>query len=154
MTSTKQTIRSWRKRGLRLARAVLLALVTPLLEKNPSKTATFSLCYVPMVLSMARVIVLLFAVAMLRQVERAGVAGWPEATLCIAIVLALPLLNALERVSAEETIAVAKALFRRVGVGGTRQIGSVFGEEPSKDDDHRLDDHRTDEPGPYLEEAA
>ena len=147
--SARLIARRWIKRSSRVARAVLLALVTPLLEKNPLKTATFSLCYVPMVLSMARVIVLLFAVAMLRQVERAGVAGWPEATLCIAIVLALPLLNALERVSAQETIAVAKALFRRVGAGGTRQIGSVFAEEPSKDDDHREDDR-----GPYLEEAA
>jgi hypothetical protein len=53
---------------------VILALVTPLLEKNPSKTVVFSRCYVPLVLSMARVIVLLFALAMLRQVVTAGLA--------------------------------------------------------------------------------
>ena len=141
----KWTIHRFVKRTLRMARAVVLALVTPLLEKNPSKTATFSLCYVPMVLSMARVIVLLFALAMLREVRRAGVAGWPEATLCIAVVLALPLLNALERVNAKETIAVAKALFRRVGVGGVRRIGSVVGREPSIYDDHREDGGELDE---------
>ena len=141
----KWTIHRFVKRTLRMARAVVLALVTPLLEKNPSKTATFSLCYVPMVLSMARVIVLLFALAMLREVRRAGVAGWPEATLCIAVVLALPLLNALERVNAKETIAVAKALFRRVGVGGVRRIGSVVGREPSMYDDHREDGGELDE---------
>ena len=129
----------------------MLALVTPLLEKNPSKTATFSLCYVPMVLSMARVIVLLFALAMLHQIQHAGVAGWPDATLCIAIVLAIPLLNALDRVSAKDTISLAGVLFRQFGNGGTRPLGRVFGTEPSKYDDHRVDAAR--EPA-TLEEAA
>ena len=131
----KQVVSRWTKRGFRFARAFVLALVTPLLEKNPCKTATFSLCYVPLVLSMARVIVLLFALAMLNQVLKAGVAGWPDATLCIAIVLALPLLNALDRVSAEQTIAVAKALFRRIGAGATRRVGSVFGSDPNRHDE-------------------
>ena len=136
------------RRGYRYARMLLLALVTPLLEKKPSKTMTFSRCYIPMVLSMSRVIVLLFAMAMLRQVRLAGVAGWPEATLCIAIVLALPLLNALERVKPEQTIGLMKTLVRRFGAGATRQVGSVYSTEPSKWDDHS-DDHRddaTDEP--------
>jgi hypothetical protein len=145
---TKQTLARSTRRAFRVARAVVLALVTPLLEKNPLKTATFSLCYVPMVLSMARVIVLLFALAMLRQVRHAGIAGWPEATLCIAIVLALPLLNALDRVSAQETIAVAKSLFGKIGQGATRQIGSVYAGEPSKYDDHR------DDGAAALKEAA
>jgi hypothetical protein len=136
---TKYAVSRWTRRGFRFARAVVLALVTPLLEKNPSKTATFSLCYVPMVLSMSRVIVLLFALAMLHQLRAAGVAGWPEATLCIAIVLALPLLSALEKVSAEDTIAVAKALFTKLGQGATRQVLSVYAGEPNKYDDHRED---------------
>jgi hypothetical protein len=130
----RRAVRAWR-----VAWAVVLALVTPLLEKNPSKTATFSLCRVPMVLSMARVIVLLFAVAMLRQVERAGVAGWPEATLCIAVVLALPILNALDRVDARHAIELAETLVGRFGAGAVRQIRSVYGEEPKKRDDHRDD---------------
>jgi hypothetical protein len=109
------------------------------------KTATLSLCYVPAVLSMARVIVLLFALRMLDEIGRAGVAGWPEATLCIAIVLALPLLNALDRVSAQETIELAKTLFSRLGRGAVRSIPAVYGEEPSKFDDHRVDDHRVDD---------
>lgn len=65
-----------------------LALLTPLLEKNVLKTASLD---VPMVFSMSRVIVLSFAVAMLRQVWKAGIAGWPDATLAIATVLALPI---------------------------------------------------------------
>ena len=148
---TKQKSTRALKRLGRMARAVMLALVTPLLEKNPMKTATFSLCYVPLVLSMARVIVLLFALAMLHQVLRAGIAGWPDATLCIAIVLAMPLLNALERVSAQDTIAVAKALFRRIGTGAVRPMGSVFPSEPSKYDDHRVDSSTG---GRELEDAA
>ncbi len=116
---------------------ILLALLTPLFEKNPSKTMTFSRCHVPMVLSMARVIVLLFAAAMLYQVRNAGVAGWPEATLCIAIVLAIPLLSALERVRPEQAIGLMKSLVRRFGEGAARRIGSAYAEEPSKYDDHR-----------------
>ena len=61
------------------------AALTPLLEKNVVKTIGLD---VPVVFSMSRVIVLAFAVGMLRQLWRAGVAGWPEATLAIAIVLA------------------------------------------------------------------
>ena len=149
---THLKVSRWAKRGFRLARAIVLALITPLLEKNPSKTATFSLCYVPMVLSMARVIVLLFALAMLHQIRYAGVAGWPDATLSIAIVLAMPLLNALDRVSAQDTISLARALFRQFGSGGARPLGRVFGTEPSKYDDHRVDGAR--EPAAALEDAA
>lgn len=56
------------------------------------------------------------------------------------IVLALPLLGALERVKPGDTIELARTLFRRVGIGGVRHAASVFGEEPSKFDDHRQDD--------------
>lgn len=118
------------------ARMILLALLTPLLEKNPSKRMSFSRCYVPMVLSMARVIVLAFAIAMIAQVVRAGVAGWPEATLCIAIVLAIPMLSALERVTPEKALAFGKSVASRFGEGEARTIGSVFASEPSKHDDH------------------
>jgi hypothetical protein len=124
------------RRGWKYARMILLALLTPLLEKNPSKRMKFSHCYVPMVLSMARVIVLLFAAAMLYQVRRAGVAGWPEATLCIAIVLAMPMLSALERVSPADVVAATKSVFRRFGEGATRQITNAYAGEPSKHDDH------------------
>lgn len=128
------------RRGWRYARVLLLALLTPLFEKNPSKTMTFSRCHVPMVLSMARVIVLLFALAMLRQVVVAGVAGWPDATLCIAIVLALPVLNALDRVRPEHAVSLLKSAIARFGFGETRQRGAVYSREPRKDDDHRVDD--------------
>ena len=134
------------RRGWRYARMLLLALLTPLFEKNPSKTLTFSRCHVPMVLSMARLIVILFAAAMLRQIYRAGVAGWPEATLSIAVVLAIPLLSALERVRPEQALAFMKTVFRRFGEGGARTIGSVYATEPSKYDDHLdADQSRSDQ---------
>ena len=125
------------RHGFGLAKALVLAITTPLLEKNAFKTAASRSFDVPMVFSMARLIVLAFAIAMLRQVWKAGIAGWPEATLSIAIVLALPILGALERARPAETLAFAKALMERFGEGATRSIGGLFALEPSKFDDHR-----------------
>ena len=111
------------------ALAVLMALITPLLEKNPAKAlATPAGAFV---FSMSRVIVLAFAGAMLRQLWHAGVGGWPDATLSIAIVLALPLLGALDRATPEQVLALGGALIGRFGIGDTR-LG-----EPSRFDDHR-----------------
>jgi len=96
-------------RGLR---AFVLAIVTALREKNPAKTVTAP---TGIVFSMARVIVLGFAIAMVRQMWRAGIAAWPEIALAIVIVLALPILSALDRVNAGEVVALAKVLLERVG---------------------------------------
>jgi peptidoglycan/LPS O-acetylase OafA/YrhL len=122
-------------------RTILLALLTPLVEKNVMKTLALDL---PMVFSMSRLIVLAFAAGMLRQLWRAGVAGWPEATLAIAIVLALPILSALEHATPVRVLELARALIDRVGVGGVRQVASVYdrSREPSKYDDHRQDDRQ------------
>lgn len=119
-------------------RVIVLAALTPLLEKNVLKTFALD---VPVVFSMSRVIVLAFAAGMLRQLWRAGIAGWPEATLAIAIVLALPLLSALERARPVDVLALARTLVSRFGTGAVRSVGSVYREsrEPSKYDDHRDD---------------
>lgn len=119
-------------------RICALAALTPLLEKNVLKTVAFD---VPLVFSMSRLIVLAFAVGMLRQLWRAGIAGWPEATLAMAIVLALPLLSALERARPADVLAFARALVDRFGTGAVRAVGSVYRapREPSKYDDHRDD---------------
>ena len=82
---------------------------------------------IPVVFSMSRVIVLAFAIAMFRQIWRAGIAGWPDATLAIAIVLALPMLGALERVKPADALEFAKSLISRFGVGGVRpERASVY----------------------------
>ena len=139
--------RAWTaRRAWRLARTLLIGLVTPLLEKNAHKTMAVSRCYVPVVLSMARVIVLLFALAMLAQIHKAGVAGWPDATLAISIVLALPLLNALERLEPAQTVDLMKGLVRRYGVGAVRTLAGAWAQQPRADDDHRDD-------GPYRAAA-
>ena len=118
-------------------RQIFLALVTPLLEKNVVKTLALD---APFVFSMSRVIVLAFAAGELRQMWRAGIAGWPEATLAIAIVLALPLLGAIERARPADVMELAKTLVSRFGVGGVRPMASVYpAREPSKFDDHRED---------------
>ena len=124
---------------MRRAAVVALAALSPLLEKNVVKTFAAD---VPVVFSMSRLIVLAFAVGMLRQLWSAGVAGWPEATLAIAIVLALPILGALERVKPDAVVELAGTLLNRFGVGGVRRVASVYdaAREPSKFDDHRSDD--------------
>ena len=124
----------------RNALAVLIAFTTPLLEKNPAKTGVHP--RVRLVFSMSRVVVLAFACAMLRQIWLAGVAGWPESTLAIAVVLALPLVSALERVRPEQVVALGKTLVSRFGTGAVRQQRSVYGSdvrEPMKSDDHWSD---------------
>lgn len=113
------------------ARALLLAALSPLLEKNVVKTLALDL---PAVFSMSRVIVLAFAVATLRQLWHAPARGWPEATLAITVVLALPILGALERVDPAQVVALAQALVGRVGLGAVAPST-----EPSKYDDHRAD---------------
>ena len=118
-------------RAAGVARSMLYAVVTPLLEKNVLKTMATD---APVVFSMGRVIVLGFAVAMLRQIWHAGVAGWPEATLSVAIVLALPVLTAIEHAKPAEMVELAKTLISRFGVGAVRPT-----REPSKFDDHRSD---------------
>jgi hypothetical protein len=125
---------------LTTVRVLLLAIATPLLEKNASKTVGARKLDVPVVFSMARVIVLAFAISMLHQGWRSGIAGWPEATLSIAIVLAMPILGALERVKPDEAMAFAKALLARFGLGETRrEAADLLSQQPWKHDDHRDD---------------
>jgi hypothetical protein len=126
---------------LTAVRALLLAIATPLLEKNAAKTAAARSLKVPVVFSMARVIALAFAISMVHESWYAGIGGWPEAALSIAIVLTMPILSALERVTPDEAISLAKAILGRFGIGETRRgIRNLMGRQPSKYDDHRDDD--------------
>lgn len=126
----------YRARALGAVRAALLALVTPLLEKNPVKTLAAD---TGVVFSMTRLIWLAFAIACLRQISAAGIAGWPEATLAIAIVLAPPLLSALERVEPKDVLSFGQVLLGRFGLGEARRLTSVYAEEPAPRDDHHSD---------------
>ena len=55
-----------------------------------------------------------------------AVGGWPDATLAVTVVLALPVVGALERVSPEQVTEVARALVGRLGVGEGRRFGSAL----------------------------
>jgi hypothetical protein len=88
---------------------------------------------------MSRLIVLAFAVGMLRQLWAGGIAGWPEATLAIAIMLALPILNALDHSSPHDVLSVAEKMLSRFGEGGVRGVAGLYPTEPCKHDDHRDD---------------
>jgi hypothetical protein len=101
------------------------AVLTPVLEKNVVKTlATDS----KLVVSMSRIIVLAFAAVLLKEFWHSGIDGWPDASLGIATVLALPLMSALEHANPDEVLALSRVLIARIS---TR--------EPSKFDDHRTD---------------
>ena len=78
---------------------------------------------------------------MLRQIWRAGIAGWPDATLSISVVLALPVVGALERVRPSEVVSLARAMVGRFGHGGVRTSAArpTPSTAPSKFDDHRSD---------------
>jgi hypothetical protein len=145
MKSTMRTILwiEWFAAGVLTAiRALVLAIATPLLEKNAAKTVAARSLKVPVVFSMARVVVLAFAISMVHESWFAGIAGWPEATLSIAIVLTMPILSALERVTPKQAIELAKDMLGRFGVGTTRRgVENLLRREPSKHDDHR-DDRR------------
>src|SRR5665213_225807 len=113
-------------------RAVALACITPLLEKNAIKTFAVD---VPLVFSMSRIVVLAFATGMVRQLWKAGIVSWPEATLAMTIVLALPMLGALERAAPGQTLEVLKELVGRFGIGDQRRALSLFtreSREPSR----------------------
>ena len=115
---------------------LLLAALTPLMEKNVLKTMSPD---VPLVFSMTRVIVLAFSAAMLRQIWHFGVDGWPAATLAIAIVLAMPVLTTLEHAKPAQVLELARTLVGRFGIGAVRRVPYEYSTEPSKYDDHRDD---------------
>ncbi len=128
MTPRKHAVSTWR--------AVGLALATMIVEKNPFKRLGLN---VPVVVSAMRVTIMLFTVVDLYRLATIPVIGWPDATLAIAIVLAHPLVSALERMKPEATVGLVKALVARFGVGEVARVGKVLNREPSKYDDHRQD---------------
>jgi hypothetical protein len=121
----------------RATRTFLIATLTPLAEKNPTKCTSSA---APLVFSMTRLIVLAFAIGLLHQIWFAGVVAWPEATLAIAVVLALPILGALEHAAPHDVLDVVNALLDRFGVGRARDVAAAFDPRPSKYDDHRRDE--------------
>jgi hypothetical protein len=123
-------------------RRVALALVTPLLEKNPVKALAVD---APLVFSMTRLVWLAFAGTVIWEIARSGIGGWPEATLAIAIVVAPPLLGALDHVQPREVLAFAQLLIGRFGTGDVRRLPALYSSpngtstEPLGRDNHRLD---------------
>ena len=109
----------------RALRTVGTTALTPVLEKNVVKTMAIDS---KLVLSMSRLIAVAFAVVTLKEFWHAGIEGWPDATLGIAVVLALPVMNAIGRANPDEVVALTRVLIARMG---TR--------EPGKLDDHRYD---------------
>jgi hypothetical protein len=107
---------------LRVVKSATHAALTPVLEKNIVKTvATDS----PFVVSMSRLIAMAFALVLLRDFWLHGLNGWPDAALGITTVLAVPLMNTIQRANPDEVLAVTRLLLART--------------DPSRFDDHRAD---------------
>ena len=128
------------RRTARLARNLVLAFATPLMEKDLLKAGPLRSRALPFVFSMSRLVVLAFATAMIHQAWRVGIIGWPDATLSMTIVLALPILGAIERAKPDEAIALASAIAGRFGIGAARSTMTALPEDPSPYDDHRDDE--------------
>ncbi len=109
----------------RVAKSVGTTVITPVLEKSAVKTLAMDS---PIILSMSRLIAVGFAGVMLKHFWHGGINGWPDATLGIATVLALPVMNAIQRANPDEVVALTRVLLARIGTP-----------EPSKFDDHRSD---------------
>lgn len=123
---------------LKLAlKSIGLVLGTPLAEKNPLKVVTVA--DVPVVLSMARLIIVAFAVVLIRYIALNGVVTWPVATLCIADILALPVVSRLEQLPPERAVELMQQVIGRFGVGAVGPMPLACAGEPSKFDDHRAD---------------
>ena len=109
----------------KVVRTVASTALTPVLEKSAVKTMAMDS---PIVVSMSRLIAVGFAAVMLKHFWHAGIGGWPDATLGIATVLALPVMNAIQRANPDEVVALTRVLVARMGTSA-----------PSKFDDHRND---------------
>jgi hypothetical protein len=109
-----------------------LCIVSPLMEKNPQRVLATR---APVVLSMTSIAIAAFSVAMFHQMWSAGIAGWPEATLCMALILSSPITAALEKLPAKEIVEFGTHILERFGQGGTRTVGSVFTPHAWKDGD-------------------
>jgi len=116
----------------------LMALVSPFLEKNPQKVLA---ARVPVVFSITRIVIGAFALALFRQMWVAGIAGWPEATLCIALVFANHIASALEKLPAREVVEFGKAIIGRFGEGDVGQGGDLW-KDNETGDSHPIRDYR------------
>ena len=108
----------------KVVRGIGTTALTPVLEKSAVKTMAMDS---PIVVSMSRLIAVGFAAVMLKHFWQSGINGWPDATLGIATVLALPVMNAIQRANPDEVVALTRVLVARMG------------SEPNKFDDHRTD---------------
>jgi hypothetical protein len=96
---------------------VLAVLLSPFAEKNPVRALS---SIAPIVLSMSRITVAVFTAVNAYRLAIAPAIGWPEATLAIALVFALPVLAALSKLSPGEVVAFGTKIVERFGVVARR----------------------------------
>lgn len=124
-----------------LIKQLLIAIISPLIEKGPSLDRASSALDSAIILSMKRIIVLFMAIIVAQTVTHLGVTTWPMATVVIATICALPMLAVLERADPEFTKALVERLLKQVvdgaAIAASRALDAM---RPSKFDDHRSDE--------------
>ncbi|MDP1859697.1 MAG: hypothetical protein Q8K82_13560 [Gemmatimonadaceae bacterium] len=94
---------------------VLAFLVSPISEKNATKVLA---SFAPIMLSGSRVTVAVFAYVMAKRLlETKTAMGWPESTIVLGLIFALPILAALEKVSPQDVVAFGEKIVGRFGLG-------------------------------------
>ena len=86
----------------------------PLVEKGPQLNRTATALETGIVLSMKRLVVLMFAVVVAQQVGKFGIRSWPEATVAIMVIAVLPFMAAMDRLGPEDAARAARGLVDRL----------------------------------------
>lgn len=102
---------------------ILAFIVSPISEKNPVKVLS---SFAPIMLSGSRITVAVFTYVIARRLLETKVAiGWPESTMVLGLIFALPLLAALEKMSPADVVAFGTKIVERFGIGDVAQAAFV-----------------------------
>ena len=83
----------------------------------------------------SRITVAVFTAVDASRLATAQTLGWPEVTLAIALVFALPVLAALNKVSPSEVVAFGGKILERFGVGAVAQPPYPGMDQRERDDE-------------------
>ncbi len=106
--------------GYQWTRKFVFVSLSALLEKNPTKLLAIE---APIVFSMSRLVVLAFAVAMVRRLWSPGALGWPDVTLSAVVAIALPLVDALRALKPTDVVQFATKIVDKFGAGDVAAPG-------------------------------
>lgn len=99
---------------MKALRTIAIVLVSAFLEKNPLKVAAVA---APVALSAKRLVAIGLAVVWSIVALSWGIDGWPMAVVGVALVFALPVMAALDRLPPDASVQLAEKIIDRLGGG-------------------------------------